>query len=101
MSDQPLQNCPRCGAALERGFAHKTLGLSFVAPDKLEQFFSLDEDLAHSGLRKLLPSKAEYFRSYLCRTCELYLIDYGTTLDQAQARRLAHSLAEDHGDRRS
>jgi hypothetical protein len=40
----------------------------------------------------LLPSKAEYFRSYLCRSCELYLIDFGTTLDRGQAEQVARSL---------
>jgi hypothetical protein len=77
---------------LEAGFAAKAIGLSFVAPEKLERFAFLDEDLAKSGLRKLLPSKAEYLRSYLCRACELYLIDFGTTLDRGQAERVAQSL---------
>jgi hypothetical protein len=66
--------------------------LSFVAPEKLERFISIDEDLARSGLRKLFPSKAEYFRSYLCRSCELYLIDYSATIDHAQAKQMARSM---------
>jgi hypothetical protein len=94
MSENTLQKCPRCSNALQAGFAHKAIGLSFVAPEKLERFLSIDEDLARSGLRKLLPSKAKYFRSYLCRSCELYLIDYRTTLDQSQAKQLARSMAE-------
>jgi hypothetical protein len=65
MSENTLQNSPRCSTALEAGFAAKAMGLSFVAPEKLERFAFLDEDLAKSGLRKLLPSKAEYLRSYL------------------------------------
>src|SRR5258707_15311902 len=93
MIEKALESCPRCGAPLEAGFAAKAIGLSFVAPEKLERFAFLDEDLAKSGLRKLLPSKAEYFRSYLCRSCELYLIDYRTTLDQTQAKQLARSMA--------
>jgi hypothetical protein len=92
MSENALETCPRCGAALEAGFAGKAIGLSFVTPDKFERFAFLDEDLAKSGLRKLLPSKAEYFRSYLCRSCELYLIDFGTTLDRSQAEQDARSL---------
>ena len=78
---------------MEPGFAHKAIGLSFVAPKKLERSISLDEDLAGSGLRKLLPSRAEYFRSNLCRGCELYLIDFGTVFGHAQAKELARSLA--------
>lgn len=92
MREKALETCPRCGTALQPGFAHKAIGLSFVAPEKLERFISIDEDLAGSGLRKLLPSKAEYFRSWLCKSCELYLIDYSTTIDHAQAKLLAHSM---------
>jgi hypothetical protein len=64
MTKNAFETCPRCSAALQAGFAHKALGLSFVSPEKLEKFISIDEDLAHSGLRKLLPSKAEYYRSF-------------------------------------
>jgi hypothetical protein len=78
----------------EAGFAHKAIGLSFVAPEKLEQFFSFDADLARAGLRKLFPSKAEYFRSYVCRSCELYLIEFGTTFDRHQAQQVARSMTE-------
>jgi hypothetical protein len=92
MTKNVLETCPRCGGALQAGFAHKAIGLSFVSPEKLEKFISIDEDLAHSGLRKLLPSKAEYYRSYLCRACELYLIDYSTPTDHAQAKELARSM---------
>ena len=92
MSESVFDSCPRCSATLEAGFAGKNAGLSFVALDKFERFAFIDEDLAKSGLRKLLPSKAEYFRSYLCRKCELYLIDFGTTLDRRQAEQVAQSL---------
>ncbi len=92
MTEHPFEMCPRCGDALQAGFAHRAIGMSFVAPEKLEQFVSLDEDLAKSGLRKLLPSPAEYYRSYLCRGCELYLIDFGTILSHSQAKELARLL---------
>ena len=51
MTEHAFERCPRCGEALRAGFAHRAIGLSFVAPEKLEQFVSLDEDLAQSGLR--------------------------------------------------
>ena len=92
MSENALETCPRCGAVLDAGFAGRASPLSFVAPEKFERFAFLDEDLAKSGLRSLLPWKAEYFRSYLCRSCELYLIDFGTTLDRGQAEQVARSL---------
>lgn len=83
-----VDTCPRCGGRLEAGFAHKAVGLSFVSSDKLNALISVDEDLARSGVKKLLPSRPEYFRSYLCRSCQLYLIDYGTTIGHAQAKEL-------------
>jgi hypothetical protein len=93
MTEHAFEKCPRCGEALQAGFAHRAIGLSFISPEKLEQFVSLDEDLAQSGLRKLLPSRAEYFRSYLCRGCEVYVIDFGMVLGHTQAKELARSIA--------
>ena len=92
MSETTFQICPRCGKTLDAGFAHKAVGLSFVASDKLQHFIFLDEDVAWSGLSKLLPSAAAFFRSYLCRSCELYIIDYSVTLDRAQAKQAAQSM---------
>jgi hypothetical protein len=92
MAKTSFQSCPRCGEALQAGFAHKAPGLSFVAPDKLQHFVFLDEDVAKSGLSKLLPSPAAFFRSYLCRSCELYIIDYSTILDRAEATQAAESM---------
>ena len=92
VANTPFQTCPRCGAPTERGFCHRVNGLSFVAPAKLANFVSIDEDLAKAGLRKLLPSKAEYYRSYLCRPCNLYVVDYGTSLGSAEAKELAASM---------
>jgi hypothetical protein len=48
----------------------------------------LDEDLVESGLRNLLPSKAQFFRSHLCRACKLYLVDYGTILERNEAEHI-------------
>ena len=92
MPEITFQTCPRCGKTIGAGFAQKAPGLSFVAPDKLQHFIFLDEDVAKSGLSKLLPSAAAFFRSYLCRSCELYIIDYSTTLDRAEAKQAAQSM---------
>jgi hypothetical protein len=97
MSENAFEKCPRCGTALDPGFAAKNIGLSFVTPEKFEHFAFLDEDLAKSGLRKLLPWKAEYFRSYLCRSCELCLIDFGATLDRGQAEQIVRSMRGEGG----
>lgn len=98
MSDQrtypAFDKCPRCDGPLQDGFAQKAAGLSFVAPKSFEQFISLDEDLAEAGLRKLLPSKAEYFGSHVCRSCELYLIDFSRTYDRSKAKELLERIAK-------
>ena len=83
--------CPRCGKTMEAGFAHKTAGLSFVAPDKLDHFIFIDEDLAQAGWRKFLPSKAEYFRSFLCRSCKLYVVDYSRSFSRQEAEQASHA----------
>lgn len=89
-----LENCPRCGARTEQGFCHRANGLSFVAPAKLAKFVSIDEDLVKAGFRKLLPSKAEYYRSFLCRACSLYVVDFGISFGSAAAKELAASMLE-------
>ena len=91
MNEKVPSSCPRCGAVMEAGFANKAAGLSFVAHEKLKHFAFLDEDISHAGLAKLFPSRAQYFRSALCRSCELYLIDYSATLDRAQAEQVAQA----------
>jgi hypothetical protein len=99
-----LDTCPRCGEQLEAGFAQKQTGVYFVASDKLNRFIFVGEDLALSAglksrlyglVKKVLPSRAEYFRSYLCRSCELYLIDYSTTIGHAQAKELLGPRSSD------
>jgi hypothetical protein len=84
--------CPHCGNPLENGFAARAAGLSFVSPDKLERYAFLDEDVSQAGLKKILPSKAEYYRSCLCRSCKLYLVDYGKVYSRSQAEQVARSL---------
>ena len=93
MSARVLTSCPRCGEEMDDGFAVKAAGLSFVARDKFERFAFLDEDVSGAGLKKIFPGKAEYFDSYLCRSCELYVIDFSTTLSRVEAEQLIKSRA--------
>ena len=93
MSVSIFKTCPRCGEEMLDGFACKAAGLSFVEGDKFERFAFLDEDVSGAGLKKLLPWKAEYFDSYLCRSCELYIIDFSTTLSRSEAEQLTKSRA--------
>ena len=93
MSSRVIEECPRCRKPLDAGFAHRNLGLSFISPEKLDRFVSVDEDVAKAGLLpRVLPWKAAYLRSYLCRGCELYMVDYGKTLSRTEAKKLAKSL---------
>lgn len=94
MPEFPPENCPRCNGPLEAGFAHRAAGLSFVEPEKLEHFVFMDEDLSDGGLSRFLPAPAAFFRSYLCRSCELYLIDYSETLTRAEAEAAAKSMID-------
>jgi hypothetical protein len=89
MAKPPFQKCPRCASALEAGFAARSAGLSFIPPEKFRSFAFVDEDLSGAGLRRVLPWKAEYFRSYLCQECSLYLVDYSEVLDRPQAQAIA------------
>jgi hypothetical protein len=93
VTSTPLDICPRCSARTEQGFCHRANGLSFVAPAKLAKFVSVDEDLVKAGFRRLLPSKAEYYRSYLCRACNLYIVDFDVSLGSVAAKELAASIA--------
>ena len=95
MDKNCFENCPRCGSALEPGFAGKAIGLSFIAPEKLKRFSFIDEDLASSGLAKILPSKWAAFPSYVCRSCKLYLIDYSKTIGRTEAKQMAWKLTSD------
>lgn len=94
MTNSPIDKCPRCGDPLEQGFAARAVGLSFVKSDKLEHIVFLDEDVSRSGLRKLFPWKAEFFRSAICRSCKLYLIDYGQVYSRKRTEEIAGSLQE-------
>ena len=50
MSDTTFQKCPRCGNSLTAGFAHKVLGLSFVAPGKLSEFHFWRRGVGEGGV---------------------------------------------------
>lgn len=92
MIEKPFQNCPKCNELFENGFLSRTAGLSFASAKNFEQHTFLDEDIVQAGLKKILPSKGEWYRSYLCRSCEVYLVDYSVSLDRQEVNELANSL---------
>ena len=87
-------HCPRCNNVLEDGFAGKACGLSFVSHDKFQNFAFVDEDISNAGWKKFLPSVAEFFDSYLCRSCELYLVDFSKTLSRSQVEQVIQQRAK-------
>ncbi len=92
--NEKIKKCPCCGGPLEKGFACKSAGLSFVRPAKFKQFAFVDEDLQRAGfLAKILPSQARYSPSFLCRACRIYVVDYGTTLSRRSAEKATGTLA--------
>ena len=91
MNDR-IKKCPCCGGPLEKGFAVKAAGLSFVRPEKFRKFAFIDEDLQGAGLTRMLPSQARYCPSYLCRECRIYVVDYGTSLSRRSANEAARAM---------
>lgn len=87
-----LTTCPRCAYELKAGFSARATGISFVKPEKFQDFAFMDEDVSGAGLSKFLPSKAAYFRAYLCRACELIIIDYSRTYSREEANTIAATL---------
>lgn len=78
---------------MQAGFAVRTTPLSFVATGKLGQVIFKDEDLIKAGWRTLFPSRARYLRSYLCRACKLYVIDYAKSYTRREAENIAREMA--------
>lgn len=86
MSNLKIRTCPTCNGSFEQGFALKNTWLHFIKPEDFHRFVLVGEDLnRRSLLTRLLPARTRFSPSYLCRSCELYLVDLGTTLSRKQA----------------
>ena len=93
MNTVELSKCPGCGGSLNRGLSNKAVALSFVSPETFKSFAFVGEDLNKRGLlARILPSRAKFCPSWVCRPCNLYLVDYGRVLSRQQANELAASL---------
>lgn len=88
-----LTTCPNCMGQMEVGFWSLAAPASFVAPEKFDRFLFRDEDVFQVGLKKLLPSRAEFFQSYLCRTCKIYIIDYSHTFNRVEAEETVQPIS--------
>lgn len=94
MSQPTFSHCPRCDNVLEDGFAGHAVGLSFISHDKFQKFSFVDEDISNAGWKKFLPSAAEFFDSYLCRSCDLYLVDFSKTLSRPEVEQVIQLRAK-------
>ena len=87
------RECPRCGTKTTAGFCTRADGLSFVHPDKFESLLEVSTDKSiFAFVRQLLSSRTEYYRAYLCKTCNFYAVDLSSAFNRKQADELAHSL---------
>ena len=84
-----LTACPVCGNDMNMGFCSRSSPLSFVALDKLARLVFKDEDLHRAGLKMILPWKAQYSPSYLCSTCNIYIVDHGRVISSVSAKSAA------------
>jgi hypothetical protein len=93
MLNDKIVRCPACGSTLERGFTAKASGLSFIPLAKFKRFAFVDEDLhRRSLLSRLFLSRARFSPSSICRSCRIYIVDYGTVLSRREANEAAASL---------
>ena len=86
--------CPSCGSTTEPGFKIAANELDFTTTDAMLQQINVHENLALKTLFSwffIRPSR--YFRTYLCRRCQFYTVDYGTVLTHAEALEIARYRA--------
>lgn len=88
--DDRLLECPRCGAAMELGFA-LTETTRFVSCSKLRRRFWFFGELLsqQSLLDRFLQVRSRYFCSHLCRGCGLFVVDTPRELAPEEAVSLA------------
>jgi len=86
MPEHVFRNCPKCSQELTRGFTSRGNSLPFAESTKIEKFFHGEEELSGAEWRTFLPHRAEYYQSFLCRDCEVYIVDYSTTYSKEAAR---------------
>ena len=88
MTEHAFNSCPKCSKQLTLGFTARGNSLPFAESEKIEKFIHSEEELSGAGWRNILPHKAEFYRSFLCRDCQIYLVDYSTTYTKQGAREL-------------
>ena len=86
--DNPPAQCPKCGAGLGAGFT-SAASLRFLKPDRFAPMGFVVEDLSGGGLLSFLPTLDKCCLAWICRKCELYIVDYSKVYSCDKANALA------------
>src|SRR3954463_15615698 len=88
------QACPRCGKAMERGFTGRAVELTHIPPPKLKRWAFLHDPVQRqSWIRTILSmGAARYSPSFICRACKVYMVEYGISWTQQEAKEIARHL---------
>ncbi len=79
---------------MEPGFTSKAAPLHFITPAEFGRFLVRGEDLNRRTIWvRLLPSRARFSPGYLCRSCGIYVVDFGKALFRSAVDEAAHSIA--------
>ena len=93
LNENPFRQCPRCGGLTQAGFFPTQRELSFLTIEQVKKFFCVMESLsAGDWWENFLTVRTKYYRSYVCRECNVYLIDYSERLTRREARAAADEL---------
>lgn len=91
-------NCPRCGRMMTKAFANASANIPYEKPESILKFIHASGSVQHLPYWKgILPHAAEFFLSYLCEDCRIYMIDFSSTLSSSEAKKLAEEYLQNHG----
>lgn len=82
---------------MERGFTGRAVELTHIPPLKLKRWAFVHGPVQR---RNWLRSNfwiglARYSPSFICRSCQLYMVDYGISWTQREAKEIARQLEKD------
>ena len=79
---------------MKRGFTSRAVDLAHIPPEKLKKWAFIHDPLQGGNLlrRTFWAGKARYSPSFICRACQIFLVQYGVSWEQAEARRIARQI---------
>ena len=88
-----IGTCPRCSGSMEHGLSIRNADLPFYRPESFANFVLIGRDLnRNSLLTRLFPSRARFSKAHVCRSCQVAIVEYGTSFTRREANELAASL---------